>query len=203
MKIFYAAPSPFVRKCLVTAHELGLRERIELVPAAAHPVNRDPKVVAKNPLGKIPTLVTDEGVALFDSRVICEYLNELGGGRLIPAGGAERWRVLADQALADGIMDAAILIRYESAVQGDAKLLVHDPAVGFEITWNNDPERGGALLPYFWPIREFVFALLRNRVYPLWQRMFLLGSSADASMLLLAAKWIAASPTCCAIFPPS
>lgn len=58
----------------------------------------------------------------------------------------------------------------------DAELLVHDPAVGFEITWNNDPGRGGALLPYFWPIREFVFALLRNRVYPLWQRMFLLGS---------------------------
>jgi glutathione S-transferase len=120
VKIFYAAPSPFVRKCLVTAHELGLRERIELAPAAAHPVNRDPQVVARNPLGKIPTLVTDEGVVLFDSRVICEYLNELGGGRLIPATGAVRWRVLADQALADGIMDAAILIRYESAVRPES-----------------------------------------------------------------------------------
>jgi len=120
VKIFYAAPSPFVRKCLVTAHELGLRERIELAPAAAHPVNRDPTVVASNPLGKIPTLVTDEGVALYDSRVICEYLNELGGGRLVPATGPARWRVLTDQALADGIMDAAILIRYESAVRPES-----------------------------------------------------------------------------------
>jgi glutathione S-transferase len=117
VKLFYAAPSPFVRKCLITAHELGLRERIELAPSAAHPVNRDPAVVAKNPLGKIPTLVTEEGVVLFDSRVICEYLNEMGGGGLLPAGGAARWLVLADQALADGMMDAAILIRYETAVR--------------------------------------------------------------------------------------
>jgi glutathione S-transferase len=120
MKLFYALPSPFVRKCLVSAHELKLRERIELVQAAAHPVNRDPAVVAVNPLGKVPALITDEGAVLIDSRVICEYLNTLGDGHLIPASGAARWRVLADQALADGILDAAVLTRYETAVRPES-----------------------------------------------------------------------------------
>ena len=117
MKLFYAAPSPYTRKCLVVAHELGLAPRIELVPAAAHPVNRDQKVVAHNPLGKIPTLITDDGTALYDSRVICEYLNALGNGHLIPRDGAARWGALVEQALADGIMDAAVLARYETAVR--------------------------------------------------------------------------------------
>jgi glutathione S-transferase len=117
MKLFHAAASPFVRKCLVSAHELGLRERLELVPAAAHPVNRDRTLVASNPLGKIPTLITDDGAVLYDSRVICEYLNALAGGHLLPPYGPARWRVLVDQALADGVMDAAVLVRYESAVR--------------------------------------------------------------------------------------
>ena len=109
LKLFYAAASPFVRKCLVAAIELGLRDRIELVPAAAHPVNRDANVVARNPLGKIPTLITDEGLALYDSRVICEYLSSLGDGSLIPRNATERLRVLTQQSLADGVMDAAVL----------------------------------------------------------------------------------------------
>jgi glutathione S-transferase len=117
MKLFYSQTSPFVRKCLVAAHELGIAERLELVPAAAHPVNRDRSVVDKNPLGKIPTLVTDDGSVLFDSRVICEYLNALGDGHLLPAAGEPRFAALADQALADGLMDAAVLARYESAVR--------------------------------------------------------------------------------------
>ena len=120
MKIYHAAASPFVRKCLVAAHELGLRERIELVPAAAHPVNRDRALVARNPLGKIPTLVTDDDAVLYDSRVICEYLNAQGDGRLLPREGAARWRVLVDQSLADGIMDAAVLARYETVVRPEA-----------------------------------------------------------------------------------
>jgi glutathione S-transferase len=120
MKLFHAAASPFVRKCLVSAHELGLRERLELVPAAAHPVNRDRAVVAHNPLGKIPTLITDSGTVLYDSRVICEYLNSLGDGHLIPGQGPLRWSVLVDQALADGLMDAAVLTRYENAARPEA-----------------------------------------------------------------------------------
>ena len=119
MQLLYSASSPFVRKCLVSAHELALRERIELVAAAPHPVNRDRSVVARNPLGKIPTLITDEGSVLYDSRVICEYLNALGDGHLLPARGPERWSVLVDQALADGLMDAAVLTRYESTVRPD------------------------------------------------------------------------------------
>jgi len=117
MKLFHSPPSPFVRKCLVVAHELSLTQRIELLPAAAHPINRDRNVVARNPLGKIPTLITDEGTVLYDSRVICEYLNATGNGELVPPSGPARWNVLAEQALADGIMEAAVLGRYETVLR--------------------------------------------------------------------------------------
>jgi glutathione S-transferase len=117
VKLFHAPPSPFVRKCRVVAHELGLTDRIELVAAAAHPINRDRNVVAQNPLGKIPTLIADDGLVLYDSRVICEYLNALANGRLVPQTGPARWSMLAEQALADGIMDAAVLVRYETVLR--------------------------------------------------------------------------------------
>ncbi len=120
MKLFFSPTSPYVRKCLVVAHELGLADRIELLPAAAHPVNRDASIVARNPLGKIPTLITDDGVALYDSRVICEYLDGLGGGGIFPAAGAARWQALTEQALADGVLDAALLARYEVALRPEA-----------------------------------------------------------------------------------
>ena len=120
MKILYSPASPFVRKCLVAAHELGLNDRIERVPAAAHPVKRDPAVVATNPLGKVPALITDDGATIYDSRVICEYLDALAGHRLIPREGPARWQVLTAQALADGIMDAAVLTRYETALRPEA-----------------------------------------------------------------------------------
>lgn len=120
MKIFHSPASPFVRKCLVAAFELGLSDRIERLPAAAHPIDRDRTIVAHNPLGKVPTLITDDGAALYDSRVICEYLNDLGGGGLLPAQGPARWRTLVEQSLADGICDAAVLARYETAVRPEA-----------------------------------------------------------------------------------
>ena len=120
MKIYYAPASPYVRKCLVAAAELGLRDRIELVTAAAHPINRDKNVVAHNPLGKIPTLIADDGTVHYDSRVICEYLNALGDGHLIPREGKARWSVLTEQALADGVMDAAVLTRYETFARPEA-----------------------------------------------------------------------------------
>lgn len=106
-----------MRKCLISAHELGIVSRLTLLPAAPHPIDRDRALVASNPLGKVPTLVTDEGTALYDSRVICEYLDALAGGRLIPAAGPARWTVLVEQSLADGILDAAVLTRYETAVR--------------------------------------------------------------------------------------
>ena len=117
MKLFYSAASPYVRKCLVAAIELGLRDRIEFLASAAHPVNRDQGIVAHNPLGKVPTLITDDGTVLYDSRVICEYLNALGHGELIPQPGPARWTALVEQSLADGIMDAAILARYETSTR--------------------------------------------------------------------------------------
>jgi glutathione S-transferase len=120
MKIFYSPTSPYVRKCLVCAHELGLFDRLELIPANAHPVNRDRSLVAVNPIGKVPTLITDDGTVLYDSRVICEYLNSLADGRLLPAQGAARWNALAEQALADGMLDAAVITRYETAVRPES-----------------------------------------------------------------------------------
>ena len=120
MKIYYSPTSPYVRKCLICAHELGLFDRLELIPANAHPVNRDRDLVAVNPLGKVPALITDDGVVLYDSRVICEYLDSLGDGRLVPTQGAARWNVLTEQALADGILDAAVLTRYETAVRPES-----------------------------------------------------------------------------------
>jgi glutathione S-transferase len=117
MKLFFSPTSPYVRKCMAVACELQLDEQIELLPSSAHPINRDQTIIPSNPLGKVPTLVTGDGMALYDSRVICEYLNALGKGDLFPASGAPRWEALTLQALGDGIMDAALLARYEGFVR--------------------------------------------------------------------------------------
>ena len=118
MKLFYLSASPFVRKVIVVAEELGISGRIEKLACAPGPVTRDMNVVARNPLGKVPTLLTDEGDALFDSRVISEYLDTtFGNGQLFPVDPAARWRALREQAIADGLLDAAILVRYESALR--------------------------------------------------------------------------------------
>jgi glutathione S-transferase len=120
LKIFYSATSPYVRKCMVCAFELGLNERIERLPANANPINRDPAIVAHNPLGKAPTFFTDDGTVLYDSRVIVEYLDQQGGRKLIPRDGAARWSVLVEQSLGDGILDAALLARYETFIRPEA-----------------------------------------------------------------------------------
>ena len=113
MKLRYSPASPYVRKCMVLAHETGLAGRLEIVPT----VTADPKsgLAEDNPLGKIPALITGEGDTLFDSPVVCEYLDSLhGGAKLFPASGKARWTALRRQALADGLLDAALLRRYES-----------------------------------------------------------------------------------------
>lgn len=115
MKLYFSALSPFVRKARVAAMELGLDKKIELVTVATTPVAMSADLAKVNPLGKLPTLVTDDGDLLFDSAVIVEYLDALaGGGKIIPAKGPERWRVKRTEALADGLMDAAVLTRYET-----------------------------------------------------------------------------------------
>lgn len=114
MKLYFTPTSPFVRKVLVCAHELGLDGRIETVLLRPSPTQPDPVLSRENPLNKIPALVRDDGRALYDSPVICEYLDALaGGGRLIPRDGDARWDVLRTQALADGVLDAGILVFYE------------------------------------------------------------------------------------------
>lgn len=117
MKLYFSPASPFVRKCMVVAHEAGLAARIEKLPSAAHPIDRDRTIVAANPLGQVPTFFTDEGQALYDSRVICEYLDQLAQACIFPKQQAQRWRALSDQSLADGILDAALLARYEAVVR--------------------------------------------------------------------------------------
>ena len=120
MKIYFSLFSPYVRKCLVTAHELGFNDRIQLLPSNANPVQRDQQIIAKNPLGKVPTFITDSGAVLYDSRVICEYLNEVGNGRLFPRSGDARWATLTLQALGDGMLDGALIARYEDVARPEA-----------------------------------------------------------------------------------
>lgn len=118
MKLYSSLASPFARKVRVCARELGLAARIEEINIAVLPQQPNRELVKVNPLVKLPALVADDGLVLFDSPVICEYLDALaGGGRLFPPGGAARWTALRLQAVADGILDAGILCRYETVVR--------------------------------------------------------------------------------------
>jgi glutathione S-transferase len=115
MKLRHAAASPFVRKVMVCAHELMLAGRIQLEPTGLSPLRPNAALAQENPLMKVPSFVTDDGQVLYDSPVICEYLDGLAGGNILfPAAGRERWTALRRQALADGILDAIILCRYET-----------------------------------------------------------------------------------------
>ena len=107
MRLLYSALSPFARKVRVLAFEKGLADRIGLEPAAPY---QDEVVRVLNPLNKIPTLVTDDGEAIYDSAVICDYLDGLAEPRLIPPGQPERHRALTLEAAADGLGDAALLV---------------------------------------------------------------------------------------------
>src|SRR5690606_12902300 len=119
MKSFYSAASPFVRKTMIVALELGVADRIERLPAAANPVNRDRTIIPFNPLGQVPTLITDDEQVLFDSKVICEYLNTTFKGTLF-GDDHTRFRLLTDHAAADGIIAAALLVRYELLARPEA-----------------------------------------------------------------------------------
>ena len=114
MKLRYSPTSPYVRKVMVVALETGLAERIERIPTTVAPTKLNDEVARENPLVKVPALTTDDGLVLYDSPVICEYLDTLHDGpKLFPASGKARWLALRQQALGDGILDAAILGRYE------------------------------------------------------------------------------------------
>ena len=115
MKLRYSPTSPYVRKVMVVALETGLDGKLEKIETSVAPTKANPDMAKHNPLVKVPALVLDTGETLFDSPVICEYLDSLHGGtKLFPASGPARWTALRRQALGDGILDAAILTRYES-----------------------------------------------------------------------------------------
>src|SRR3954452_2785519 len=112
MKLRHNPASPYVRKVMVVAHELGLADKIELLSTAVSPVESNAALAAENPLMKIPALTTDDGQVLFDSPVICEYLDSLaGGGKVFPASGKARWTALCQQALGDGILGSCAATR--------------------------------------------------------------------------------------------
>lgn len=117
--MYHSPASPYARKVRICAITRGLDSRIELVPT--NPNESPAALLAVNPLSKIPTLVTDDGVALFDSPVICEYLDSLGDAPpMFPAPGAARWRALKLQAMGDGILDACVPRRGELAKPKEA-----------------------------------------------------------------------------------
>ena len=111
MELTFSPTSPYTRKVLILAHELGIADKIKLMPI--NPRADTERLVPLNPLSKIPALITDKGEVIYDSPVICEYLDtEFGENRFIPAD-ERRWQVLTVAALADGVLDAAILVRNE------------------------------------------------------------------------------------------
>lgn len=110
MKLYYSLNSPYARKARIIIHELGLKPRVEDVVVT---LPADAKLRAINPLGKIPALILDDGSVIYDSPVICEYLDELGNGPFFPRPkllreAQGRWRALTLQALGDGLADAVV-----------------------------------------------------------------------------------------------
>ena len=118
MKLTFSPASPFARKVRIAAIELGLIDKIELMPVTVAPATRDDAYSKITPLKKLPVLILDDGDVMVDSYVIVEYLDELaGGGRLIPATGPLRWTIKRDHSLLQGMLDAMLLCRYENLVR--------------------------------------------------------------------------------------
>lgn len=113
--LLYQTHSPYARKVLVFAHEAGLADQIDVVHHETSPTSRNDAVFAQNPLGKVPVLLRPGLPAIFDSDVICAYLDTLHAGRkLIPADGEARWHALRLNAVAQGLADAGIAVRWET-----------------------------------------------------------------------------------------
>ncbi|SEM59021.1 Glutathione S-transferase [Gemmobacter aquatilis] len=116
MRLFHSPTSPYVRKVMVVLHETGLLPQVELISTAGTPLDPGTMPLGQNPLGKIPALERDDGPAIYDSRVICRYLDALAGAGLYPPAPRE-WDTLTLEATADGILDAALLMVYESRLR--------------------------------------------------------------------------------------
>lgn len=132
MRLLYQTHSPFARKVLVFAYESGLAHRLEVVHHETSPKQANPEVFEQNPLGKVPVLLRPEGSALFDSDVICAYLDTLSEGSLYPVDGEERWSALQMQALAQGLAETGIALRWET-VRRPERLRYPPLAEGFSL----------------------------------------------------------------------
>lgn len=128
MKLYHTAASPFVRKVMVLLNVAGATDRVTLIPAAVSPLKSDALPIDSNPLGKIPALETDDGVAIYDSRVITRYLDEVLKAGLYPPA-PRLWETLTLEATADGLTEAAVLIRYEFHIRPEGSRS-HDWAEG-------------------------------------------------------------------------
>lgn len=120
MKLYQSSLSPYARKVIVHLHETGRAAEVELVAATGSPLDPGTMPLAQNPLGKLPCLERPDGPALYDSRVITRFLDDLAGSALYPAA-PRLWECLTLEATADGIMDAAILARYELILRPEEK----------------------------------------------------------------------------------
>lgn len=119
MKLYHSPTTPFGRKVMVQLLETGLKDRVEVVEATGTPLAPGSLPIGVNPLGKIPALVRDNGRVIYDSRVICRYLDTLGDAGLYGSGEA-LWDVLTLEATADGVLDAALLMTYEARLRPEA-----------------------------------------------------------------------------------
>lgn len=116
MQLLWSPRSPFVRKVMIALYETGLTDRVETLRAVASMAKVNPEILQHNPLGKIPVLLTPDHGAIYDSRIICEYLDGLHhGARLFPVDAAERITALRRMALGDGLLDVLLLTRNETA----------------------------------------------------------------------------------------
>ena len=120
MKLYHSPTTPFGRKVMALILEIGLTDRVEVIPASGTPVAPGSLPLDLNPLGKIPALLRDEGGAIYDSRVICRYLDDLAGAGLYGAP-PKLWDVLTLEATADGILEAALLMVYETRLRPEDK----------------------------------------------------------------------------------
>ncbi|MEM7774737.1 MAG: glutathione S-transferase family protein [Pseudomonadota bacterium] len=121
MRLLSSTSSPYVRKARLAAHIKGLINTIEIIPTDTRAAE-NPALAAANPLSKIPALVLDDGTTIFDSAVICEYLDaQVAHPVLFPGEGPARWRALTLGALADGVLDAALLLVYEKRFRPEEK----------------------------------------------------------------------------------
>ncbi len=111
MQLLTGPTSPYCRKVDVLLRESGLREHVTDVMGSGTPIEPNPTTIASNPLGKIPALIREDGPTLYDSRVICRFLDTLAGGTFYPEG--RLWEVLTLEATAEGMIDAALLMAYE------------------------------------------------------------------------------------------